>query len=126
MLKIIKKLFINILLNIIINMSSYKVGELMVYLKSNIIKVITSGKREFEGHLDYRDFVVCANNDDLYKFIDYQIKNKLISFKLVKNKLEVSIDFIIPPFNKSITFKLHENKNKLNCNDIDIIDMKKQ
>ena len=95
-------------------MTSYKVDEMVVYLKSNIIKVLTSGKREFEANLDYRDFLVCENNDDLYKFLDYQLKNNLIKFKFVKDKLETSVIIKIPPFdNKLITFKLSENKSKL-------------
>jgi len=106
-------------------MTSYKVDEMVVYLKSNIIKVLTSGKREFEANLDYRDFLVCENNDDLYKFLDYQLKNNLIKFKFVKDKLETSVIIKIPPFdNKLITFKLSENKSKLTCTDVDIIQIK--
>ena len=106
-------------------MTSYKVGELTVYLKSNIIKVITSGKREFEAYLNYKDFLVCDNNDDLYKFLDHQIKNNLIKFRFVKDKLETLVIIKIPPFDdKNIVFRLTELKNKLTCNDVEIIQMR--
>ncbi len=106
-------------------MTSYKVDDMVVYLKSNIVKVLTSGKREFETRLYYKDFFVCDNNDDLYNFLVYQITNNLMKFKLVKNVIMVSVILKIPPLdNKLITFKLYENKSKLTCADVDIIQIK--
>lgn len=87
---------------------SYQIDDYTVYLKSNLIKVITIDQRTFELELDYNNFFVCNDNDELYLLLDSYLLNNNVEFILEKNKLIFNIKIDIGPLKRIVKIEIPE------------------
>jgi len=104
-------------------MSIYQIDNYNVYLKGNTIRITTAiSKRAFQCELNYADFILCDNEEDLFTLLDSYLSKNEIIFKLEKNNIIASIKILLPPLKtKEVKFMIPEVRETMDIKDAQII-----
>lgn len=106
-------------------MTTYQMNNYNICLKlNNLLIVDTISKRVFQCELNYKDFILCDNDEDLYDLLNEKLLDKNISFELVKDYLVGSLKISISTTKfKEIKFEIPETVE--NKDMIQIIELQK-
>lgn len=105
-------------------MTTYEINNYIVTLKLNTIIVNDKiNKRIFQTELDYNNFILCENDDDLYDLLNEKLLEKSINFYLDNNRLigTLRINITTTKF-KEIKIEIPEvdyNFNHIQCTPLD-------
>ena len=103
-------------------MSLYQIDNYNIYLKSNTIRITTFSKRVFQSELNYNDFILCENEEDLFILLDNYLSKNEIIFTVGNNNIIASIKINLPPLKtKEITFMIPEIREIMDIKDAQII-----
>jgi hypothetical protein len=101
---------------------SYIINTFNIYLKSNNIKIITPSQRMFQSELNYNNFIICNDNEDLFSLLDSCLKNNKISFELCRNKIILHMVIDLPPVkSKNLNIEIPELQNDIDIKDMHIL-----
>lgn len=104
-------------------MSFFTVDNYTVYLRNNIIRIVTKNHRVFQVELNYNDFIFCDSNEDLYDFLCNLFTEEDIDFKIDDHKITAHYDLTIHNKTKTLTFEIPEIREKMDSKETQIIEM---
>jgi hypothetical protein len=97
----------------------YNISDLTIFLKSNNIKIINKSNQIFQTDLDYNNFIICNDNEDLYSLLDDYLKNNKVSFETSESKIILTMEIKIPSIkSKYISIDIPEIIDILDNKDI--------
>lgn len=97
-------------------MSTYQIDNYNIMLKLTTIVVNDIvNKRIFQTELNYNNFILCENDDDLYELLNEKLLDKSIKFELYENRLIGSLKINISSTKfKEIKFEIPEVEYSFN------------
>jgi hypothetical protein len=104
----------------------YNINDLTIFLKSNNIKIINKSNKIYQIDLDYNNFIICNDNEDLFSLLDDYLKNNKVLFEISESKIILTMEIKIPSIkSKNISIDIPEIIDIFDNKDIQILKQEK-